>query len=163
MRLAARGYALLPLRLIVGFGFAHHGYAKLSRGPDHFAAILAAIHIPSPELTAWVTALLELLGGVAVLSGSLIVPLSVPLIVIMVVAMFGVHLPYGFSSVRLLGISSSGATFGPVGFEINLLYIAGLLVLASSREHAFSLERWLRRPGSSRPASMLRQGWRTGA
>src|SRR5262245_31119438 len=34
----AAGYAL-PLRLIVGYGFMEHGYAKLARGPDSFTAI----------------------------------------------------------------------------------------------------------------------------
>ena len=31
--LAAGGWALLPLRLLVGYGFTAHGYAKLARGP----------------------------------------------------------------------------------------------------------------------------------
>ncbi len=35
--------ALLPLRLMIGFGFAAHGYAKLSKGPDGFAAILQTL------------------------------------------------------------------------------------------------------------------------
>jgi len=35
-----KDWALLPLRLIIGFGFAAHGYAKLNRGPENFAAIL---------------------------------------------------------------------------------------------------------------------------
>jgi putative oxidoreductase len=39
-------------------------------------------------------------------------------------------LPYGFSSVKLVGISASGARFGPVGYEIDLLYLAALLMLA---------------------------------
>ena len=30
----------IPLRLIVGFGFMEHGYAKLARGTESFAAIL---------------------------------------------------------------------------------------------------------------------------
>src|SRR5262249_28600742 len=30
----------IPLRLIVGFGFMQHGFAKLSRGPGAFVAIL---------------------------------------------------------------------------------------------------------------------------
>ena len=42
-RLAAGAWPLLPLRLLIGYGFAAHGYAKLARGPAHFAAILAAI------------------------------------------------------------------------------------------------------------------------
>ena len=32
-------YAPLPLRLIVGYGFMAHGYAKLMKGPDAFVAI----------------------------------------------------------------------------------------------------------------------------
>ena len=64
------GSTLLPLRLMIGFGFAAHGYAKLSRGPEHFAAILAAIGVPQPHVMAWVTSLLEFLGGISVMAGA---------------------------------------------------------------------------------------------
>src|SRR6516165_10605805 len=36
-------WAPIPLRLIVGYGFMQHGFAKLARGPDAFPAILHAI------------------------------------------------------------------------------------------------------------------------
>jgi putative oxidoreductase len=36
----------IPLRLIVGYGFIEHGYAKLARGPDSFTAILHASGCP---------------------------------------------------------------------------------------------------------------------
>jgi hypothetical protein len=39
------GYAI-PLRLIVGYGFIEHGYAKIARGPDSFANILTALSGP---------------------------------------------------------------------------------------------------------------------
>jgi putative oxidoreductase len=139
-----QGWALLPLRLIVGFGFAAHGYAKWSRGPESFAAILTALGVPQPQLMAWVTTLLELLGGLAVMAGAFVPPLSLPLIAIMLTAMFSVHLRYGFSSIRLQAVTASGAQFGPVGYEINLLYIAGLLALAASAPTRLSLERWWR-------------------
>jgi putative oxidoreductase len=45
----AAWYAI-PLRLIVGFGFMQHGYAKLARGPDAFIHILHAIGVPVPFL-----------------------------------------------------------------------------------------------------------------
>ena len=32
-------WSILPMRLLVGFGFMEHGFAKLSRGPDAFAGI----------------------------------------------------------------------------------------------------------------------------
>jgi putative oxidoreductase len=33
----------VPLRLIVGFGFIQHGYAKLARGPEDFIGLLHAM------------------------------------------------------------------------------------------------------------------------
>lgn len=138
------GWQLLPLRLVIGYGFAEHGYAKLARGPASFAAILAAMGVPFPEPMAWITLLVELLGGVALMAGVGVALISLPLVVVMLTALFGVHLRYGFSSVRLRGFGANGATFGPVGYELNLLYIAGLIVLTLSAGSPLSLDRWLR-------------------
>ena len=132
MNKLANRFALLPLRLMVGFGFAAHGYAKLSRGPENFATILAAIGVPQPHLAAWLTSLLEFAGGISLMLGAFVLPLSVPLAAVMLTAMFSVHFRYGFSSVRLQAVTESGARFGPIGYEMNLLYIAGLVTLALS-------------------------------
>jgi uncharacterized membrane protein YphA (DoxX/SURF4 family) len=56
-------WAPIPLRLIVGYGFMEHGYAKLSKGSDAFAGILQSMGVPSPHFTAWATILIELLGA----------------------------------------------------------------------------------------------------
>jgi putative oxidoreductase len=40
------GLFALPLRLMVGYGFLEHGYAKLAPGPDVFISILDAIGTP---------------------------------------------------------------------------------------------------------------------
>src|SRR5262249_50716547 len=56
----------LPLRLIIGFGFMAHGWAKLSRGPSGLAKLLVQIGAPLPEATAWVSTFIELLGGLAI-------------------------------------------------------------------------------------------------
>ena len=116
-KIVARRWALLPLRLMVGFGFAAHGYAKLVRGPENFAAILAAMGIPAPGPMAWVTSLLEFLGGTSLMLGACVIPLTLPLAVIMATAMFGVHFQYGFSSIRLKGVTQTGAEFGQFGFS----------------------------------------------
>ena len=58
-------WSTLPLRLIVGYGFIEHGYAKLIHGPERFVAILHALAVPAPELMAWATIMVELLGGLA--------------------------------------------------------------------------------------------------
>jgi hypothetical protein len=65
-----KGWALLPLRLIIGFGFAAHGYGKLARDPENFAAILTALGVPQPQFMAWATTLLELLGGISIMAGA---------------------------------------------------------------------------------------------
>jgi putative oxidoreductase len=140
-----KGWTLLPLRLLIGFGFAAHGYAKLSRGPEKFATILSAIGVPHPLFTAWATSLLELIGGISVIAGMFVLPLTLPLIIVMLTAMFSVHLPYGFSSVRLMAVTPSGAQFGPVGYEMNLLYIVGLLTLAIGGPGKLSVDRLLQR------------------
>jgi putative oxidoreductase len=137
-------WVLVPLRLMIGFGFAAHGYAKLSRGPESFGAILQTLGTPQPNLVAWVTALTEFIGGISLMAGAFVVPLTLPLAMIMITAMLKVHLQYGFSSVRLKAITAAGAEFGPIGYEMNLLYITGLLTLALSRPPTLSLDHWLR-------------------
>jgi len=134
---------IVPLRLVVGFGFAAHGYAKLSRGPANFGWILESLGVPEPNLVAWVTSLFELVGGVSVMAGAFVLPLAVPLSLIMLTAMFKVHLQYGFSSIRLKAITPSGAEFGPIGYELNLIYIAALLTLALSGPSRLSFDYWL--------------------
>jgi putative oxidoreductase len=127
--LLCRRWAPLPLRLVIGYGFIAHGWAKLSRGPAEFARLLDQIGAPLPELTAWVSVCIEILGGLAILAGALVAVVSVPLIVLMLVAMFTVHLRYGFSAISTIGLTADGPQFGPPGYEVNLLYIAGLLAL----------------------------------
>lgn len=151
-RLAGTGWALLPLRLTVGFGFAAHGYSKLSRGPENFAAILAAIGVPQPHVMAWVTSLLEFIGGISLMAGAFVLPLSLPLAAVMLTALFSVHLQYGFSSIRLKAITAAGAVFGPIGYEMNLLYIAGLLTLALGGSGALSVDHYLTMRSKARAA-----------
>ena len=45
-RLSFSRWAPIPLRLIVGYGFMAHGFAKLGKGPDAFASILHALGVP---------------------------------------------------------------------------------------------------------------------
>jgi len=67
-----RYWSPLPLRLIVGYGFIEHGYAKLIHNPERFFAILHALGVPAPALMGWLTIVVELLGGLTVLVGALI-------------------------------------------------------------------------------------------
>src|SRR5690242_14937577 len=141
--------APLPLRLIIGFGFMAHGWAKLSRGPSGFAKLLAQVGAPLPEATAWASTFVELLGGLAIFVGAFVEVVSIPLIVMMLVAMFTVHLRYGFSSVNTIGLTADGPKFGPPGYEVNLLHIAGLLALILGGAGALSVDHMLSRKRAS--------------
>jgi putative oxidoreductase len=133
-------WAPIPLRLIVGYGFMQHGFAKLSKGPDAFAAILQAMGVPNPHFMAWSTILIELAGGCAVFLGAFVAIVSVPMAVVLLVAMFKVHLPYGFSSIKLIAVTTAGAKFGPPGYEVNLLYIACLAALVLGGSGPFAVD-----------------------
>jgi putative oxidoreductase len=121
-----------------------HGAAKLLRGPDEFAAILQAIGVPGPHFMAWMTILTELLGGLAVFAGALFPLVSLPLAAVLLVAIVTIHLPYGFSSIKLLAVTPEGARFGPVGYETNLLYLAALVSLALSGPGPLSIDGLMR-------------------
>jgi len=147
--LRAEWYAI-PLRLIVGFGFLQHGYAKLARGPEHFTGILHALGVPYPALLAWATILVEILGGLAVLLGIFIPLAGLPMAVVLLVAIFTVHLPNGFSSIKLQSVSAAGAHFGQPGYETDLLYLAGLAALVLGGSGPLALDGWLLRRLTSR-------------
>jgi putative oxidoreductase len=137
-------WALLPLRLVVGYGFFAHGMAKWSRGPAAFAKLLASIGVPAPGITARAVTGVELLGGLAIMLGAVVLLASIPLLASMLVAMFTVHVRYGFSAVNTVGLTPAGPVFGPPGYEINLLYMGALVALALAGPGALSVDGWLR-------------------
>jgi putative oxidoreductase len=142
-------YAMLPVRLIAGYGFLAHGLTKWSKGPAAFASILNAIGVPAPHLMAWITIATEILGGIAILVGAFVTLVSIPAIALLVVAIFSVHLPYGFSSIKLMGIVNGRAQFGPPGYECDLLYVACLLTLALGAPTPWSVDSYRLRDGGA--------------
>ena len=131
----ASWYAM-PLRLIVGFGFIQHGYAKLARGPEDFIGVLHAMGLPSPFLLGWLTIVIELVGGLMILVGALIPLATLPMMIVLFVAIITVHLPNGFSSIKLQSFDAAGAHFGQPGYETDVLYLASLLALCFWRTGA---------------------------
>jgi putative oxidoreductase len=139
LRTVLARWAPIPLRLIVGYGFMEHGYAKLARGPEVFAGILAALGVPGPHFMAWATIAIELVGGLAVFLGAFVTLVSVPMAAVLLVAIFTVHLPNGFSSIKLLAVTATGAQFGQPGYECDLLYLACLAALVLGGSGPLSL------------------------
>lgn len=135
-----RQLAPVFLRLIIGFGFLAHGWAKLMRGPEAFSHLLTQLHVPAPELMAWISTLTEVFGGLMIMAGLLTSIVALPLIATMLVAMFSIHIHYGFSAVKTIGLTPQGPVFGPPGYEINLVYIAGLVALILLGGGRFSVD-----------------------
>jgi putative oxidoreductase len=133
-----------------------HGLAKLARGPDAFAAILHALGVPAPHVMAWVSILTELLGGLAVLAGAFVTLASIPMAILLLVAVFTVHLPNGFSSIKLIAVTAAGPQFGPVGYEVNVLYLACLAGLVLGGAGPFALDAYLRTRKHEKPPNLER-------
>lgn len=94
---------------------------------------------------AWVTILIEFFGGLAVLLGALVPLASLPMTAILLVAMFTVHGPYGFSSIKIISVTSGRAQFGPPGYECDLLYLACLVALVLGGSGPIAIDSYLRR------------------
>ncbi len=135
----------IPLRLIVGYGFMEHGFAKLAKGPEVFATILHAIGVPGQHFMAWSTILIEVFGGLAVALGAFVPLVSIPMAAVLLVAMFTVHLPYGFSSIKLMAVTAAGAQFGQPGYETDVLYLACLAALVLGGSGPLAVEGLIRK------------------
>jgi putative oxidoreductase len=135
--------APLPLRLIVGYGFMEHGLAKLMRGLDAFPSLLEAMGMPAPHFLGLMTIAVEIVGGFAILVGAFVPLAAIPMIIVLLVATFTVHLQYGFSSIKLMAITPTGAKFGPPGFETDLLYLCSLVALVIGGSGPLSLDGYL--------------------
>jgi GNAT superfamily N-acetyltransferase len=71
-------------------------------------------------LTSWPgrPSSVELIGGFAVLVGAFVTAASIPLAVVLLVAMFTVHLQYGFSSIKLVAVTAAGAQSDRLGTKL---------------------------------------------
>jgi putative oxidoreductase len=131
-----------------------HGFAKLARGFDAFPAILQALSVPAPHLMGWLTILVEIVGGLFVLLGALVPLASIPMAAVLLVATITVHLPYGFSSIKLQAVTAAGAQFGPPGFGTDLLYLACLAALVLGGSGPLAIDGLLaKRRNVARPSS----------
>ena len=150
-------WAPMPLRLVIGFGMVYHGYPKVLSGQGHemFVGMLQGIGIPAAGLMAWVVGIVELLGGLALIAGAFVSVVSVLLIIDMLVALFSVHLPVGFSFMNITGMTDAGPQFGMPGYEVPLLYIAGLLALLLRGPTHMSVDAKLREKKASPPGGQF--------
>ena len=93
----------------------------------------------------WLTIIVELVGGLMILVGALIPLATLPMMIVLFVAIITVHLPNGFSSIKLQSFDAAGAHFGQPGYETDLLYLTSLLALCFGGPGPFSVDGWLNR------------------
>jgi putative oxidoreductase len=120
---------LLFARLVVAYGFYEPAMKKW-QGIDNVAAWFGSMGIPLPTLNAYMAATVESLGVLLLLIGFRVRIISIPLIVIMLVAIFLVHFPHGFSA-------------ADNGFEIPLYYMLFLMIFTSFGAGKISLDNLL--------------------
>jgi len=150
-------WAALPLRLILGIGFVYHGFPKLFSGAGHdgFVGMLQGIGVPAAGLMAWVVGLVEFVGGLMLLAGAFVMIVTVLQGLVMLVALFTVHLPNGFNFIHITGMTDQGPQFGMPGYEVNLLYLAGLAALFLFGPSPMSVdEAMAAKKGGAAPGSM---------
>lgn len=122
-----KSLALLLARLAVAYGFYEPAMMKWS-DIDSVAQWFGSMNIPFPTLNAYMAASTEVAGVILLTLGLLTRLISLPLIVIMIVAIVTVHLPNGFSA-------------GNNGFEIPLYYMLFLFIFVSHGAGRFSMDR----------------------
>jgi len=86
---------LLPLaRLLMSSLFVWDGIVQL-RNPRGTAQYFASLHIPAPNVSVWISILVHLLGGLALLAGFYSRWAAAVLALLCLGTAFGVHLPAG--------------------------------------------------------------------
>ena len=121
--------SLLLARLAVAYGFLEPATKKW-QDIGSVAQWFGSMGIPFPTLNAYMAATTEILGVILLTLGLFTRLISVPLMVIMVVAIVTVHFAHGFSA-------------GNNGFEIPLYYMLFLFIFASHGAGKFSLDYYL--------------------
>ncbi len=111
---------LALLRVVLGVIFISHGAPKLFGGIEGTAGYFGMLGIPMPLIAAWAVALLEFFGGIALLIGLLVTPVSLLLAIHMLAGIVLVHAPNGW---YVLGPEANG------GVEFSVLLVAALMML----------------------------------
>ena len=124
----ARDLALLLTRIAIGVVFVAHGYQKLvTNGIDGTAAFFGQVGVPLPTVSAWLAALVELVGGAALVLGVAVPVAGVLLALEMIGAYVFVH-------------AGNGIFVSENGYELVLALGATSLLLAAVGAGRFSLD-----------------------
>ncbi len=126
-----RDIPLLLMRLVLAYGFWGPAMMKWNN-MDGIIKWFTGMGIPFPTVNAYLSAGTEVAGSVLLLFGIATRMITIPLMVVMLVAIFTVHIHHGFEA-------------GANGFEIPLYYLIMLITLLVYGPGRFSIEGLLRK------------------
>jgi putative oxidoreductase len=137
-----RNWSPLPLRLLLGIGFVHHGWHNVIMADERqaFTWMLREIGIGEPSLTLWIISLVSFGGGLALLTGSFVRLACIPLALNVPAILLLIHARSGFDFVKLTAVTVQGPQYGMPGYEVSLLYLAGLCSLFLSGAGVLSVD-----------------------
>lgn len=107
---------LMALRVSVGFTFLIVGWGKLN-GLEGLTGMLDGLGFPAAGFFAWVLALTEFLGGLALIFGVYIRLAAKLLAVTMLVALFTMHVPGPFKEAM--------PAFALLGSSLAIMFLGG--------------------------------------
>ena len=131
---ALHDFAMVVVRGLPGVIFLYHGYLKLDMGVDGFSKYVDSLGVPAPLIFAWLTALLELVGGAMLIAGLLSRLVGLLFVVEMIITTALVKADVGLIA------QSPGA-------ELDLALLAAALAVAVIGPGAFSADRIFRIEG----------------
>jgi len=140
---------LPPLaRLLMSSLFVWDGIVQL-RNPGGTAQYFASVHVPAPDIAVWISILVHLLGGLALLAGFYSRWAAALLALVCLGTALGVHLPAGDPN-------------NMIHFYKNLVMTGGFLYVIAFGPGVFSLDREaVPAPAESHlasPAALFRRG-----
>jgi putative oxidoreductase len=130
-------FLLLAGRVLMGWIYVESGWRKLT-GMDAFIASLVRRDVPYATVLGWIGALLEFLGGLALVLGAWTRCAAIAIIVFTVVATLIGHRYWEITDLAARRLQQSH-------FAKNVTIIGGLILLFVARAGRFSVDGWRRR------------------
>lgn len=119
---------LLIIRVALGVTFLVHGIQKFTGGIGNISGWFESIHLPG--IAAYLVAIVELLGGIAMILGLGTRVIGALFSIVMLVAIFKVKLALGFTG-----------TNGSAGYEIDFALLSMSAAMALIGSPAYSIDR----------------------
>jgi putative oxidoreductase len=135
----------LIFRLILAYGFYGPALEKATHFDSTVQWFAQGLHLPFPEINAAMAVTTECLGTVLVFLGLATRIISIPMMVVMVVAIATVHWPDGFAACETVKNASGAIERVKHGFEIPMYYFFMLFSLVIGGPGRISLDYLLKK------------------